>query len=160
MTPEAQRTGPVVLIPLALVLSVGCIAEPMGSPPARRIVKVTALANVLRSWDGGYPVSDLDLLPAAVRTAAVGYISDPDTLAAVWAVFQPGLPPPDVDFTQEIILFVRNVDFYNQLSIIQVPLDQGVARPVVRTTHTATPITDTVAMSMVLVERYGIVGVE
>jgi hypothetical protein len=119
-------------------------------------VIITGLARILRTWTGGYPVAELGRLPAAVRETPVGFIADQDTLADVWEAFQPGLPPPRVNFEQELVLFVRNVDFYSRLSVLQVAVDEGVAQPVVRWNKAELPVTDEAAMVMVLVPRSGI----
>jgi hypothetical protein len=105
-------------------------------------------------------VAGLGRLPADVRGSAVGYIADPETFASVWEAFRPGSGAPAVDFDTQLVLFARNVDFYNSLSIVRVSVEDGVAEPVVRETRSALPVTDVVAMSMVLVTRYGIIGVK
>jgi hypothetical protein len=154
---------PVSLV-VALALTAGCITEriPAGDDEGRgqSIVIITGLARILRIWSGGYPSSAFGRLPAEVRETPVGYVADPDTFEAVWEAFQPGLPAPVVNFEQELILVARNTDVYSPLSIIQVAVDEGVAQPVVRQAEASRPVTDMVAMSMVLVPRSGIIAIK
>jgi hypothetical protein len=157
--------GAAALLLLLVWTTAGCITERVPhesrfGAPGPTIVKITALARTMQIWNADYPVAELDRLPAAVRDAPVGYIADPETFASVWKAFEPELVPPPVNFDTELILFARNVDFYNSLSIVQVGVNEGVAEPVVRETRSTTPVTDLVAMSMVLVVRSGIIAVK
>ena len=74
-------------------------------------------AKILQSWQGDYPVAQLDLLPKKQREQAVGFISDAKTFEGVWKAFKPGEDVPKIDFKANRVLFARNTQFYNRMSI-------------------------------------------
>ncbi len=117
-------------------------------------------AKILQSWQGDYPVGQLDLLPEKQRERGVGFIGDAETFADVWQAFKPGEDVPQIDFEANLALFARNTQFYNSISIAKVSLKDGVAEPLAMETRSAMPIEDNVAMSMVLVAREGITAVQ
>ena len=117
--------------------------EPRGSP-------------ILREWSGDYPVAQLVRLPADQRKERVGYIGDPATFAAVWEAFQPGKKVPEMDFAKNLIVFSRNVEYYNRTSITKVTVADGFAEVLAVETLTSTPVSDKVAMSMAVIPREGV----
>jgi hypothetical protein len=116
--------------------------------------------KILQSWQGDYPVAHLDLLPENQREQVVGYIGDAKTFEAVWSAFKPGETFRKIDFRVDIVLFVRNTQFYNRLRIGKVKLKNGVAEVLAMETMSAMPIEDKVAMSLVVVPRQGITGIQ
>ena len=72
---------------------------------------------ILQKWSGDYPVSELRRLPENLRTSPVGYLADAETFADVWQAFKPNDKMPEVDFQTNLVVFTRNVDFYNRTSI-------------------------------------------
>ncbi len=59
-----------------------------------------------------------------------------------------------------MVLFARNTQFYNRISIGQVNLKGGVVEVLAMETMSAAPIQDKVAMSLVVVPRQGISGIQ
>lgn len=79
---------------------------------------------ILLKWSGDYPVSELHRLTRGQRESRVGYIPDSETFMAVWQAFKPGEKVPEVAFGQHLVIFARNVDFYNRMSIAVFPGDR------------------------------------
>jgi acid phosphatase (class A) len=117
-------------------------------------------AQILQSWQGDYPVAQLKLLPNGQREQAVGFIGDAETFAGVWKTFKPEEAVPEIDFKTDLVLFARNTQFYNRISIGQVNVKNGVARLLAMETMSAMPIEDRVAMSLAVVPRQGISGIQ
>jgi hypothetical protein len=112
--------------------------------------------SILQKWSGDYPVAQLDRLPENQRTSHVGYIGDAATFTNVWHAFQPGGNVPEVNFGQHLVVFSRNVNFYNHTAIFKVTLKDGVAEILAMETLSAIPIEDKVAMAMAVIPRTGI----
>jgi hypothetical protein len=147
---------PTVLI---VVLLFGCSHSVTGvvqQPSHSR--SLNGEAKTLHSWQGDYPVAQLNLLPEMQREQAVGYITDAKTFRAVWKAFKPGAAVPEIDFTTNMVLFARNIQFYNRISIGKVSVKDGVADVLAMETLSAMPIEDRLAMSLVVVARDGING--
>jgi hypothetical protein len=117
-------------------------------------------AKILQSWQGDYPVAHLDLLPEDQREQPVGYIGDAETFEAVWSAFKPRETVRKIDFRVELVLFVRNTQFYNTVRIGKVKVKNGVAEVLAMETMSAMPIEDKVAMSLVVVPKQGITGIQ
>jgi len=113
-------------------------------------------AKILQSWQGDYPVAQLNLLPEKQREQAAGFIGEAKTFENVWKAFKPGQAVPGIDFKDNVVLFARNTNFYNRISIGKVNVKNGVAEVLAMETMSAMPIRDKVAMSLVVVPRKGI----
>jgi len=111
---------------------------------------------VSRTWTGDYPVAELDRLPEGQRRSRVGYLGDEKAFAAVWKALKPGEDVPDVDFGGNIVVFSRNVVFYNRTNILKVTLKEGVAEILAMETMSALPIEDKVAMALAEIPRVGV----
>jgi len=111
---------------------------------------------IFRSWSGTFPLSALERLPENQRSNATGYIADPQTFAAVWQAFMPGEDVPEVDFAARLVVFYRNVRYFNRTSIVQVTLTDGGVDVLAIETMTARPIVDEVAMALATVPREGV----
>jgi hypothetical protein len=111
---------------------------------------------ILRSWSGDYPVSQLNRLPESQRTAPAGYLGTSAVFGAVWQAFKPGEDVPEVDFSDCLVVFSRNVRFYNRTSIAKVLLKDGVADFLAVETRSASPIEDRVGMAMAVIPREGV----
>ena len=112
--------------------------------------------TILQKWSGDYPVSELRRLPENLRTSPVGYLADAETFADVWQAFKPDEKMPDVDFKRNLVVFTRNVDFYNRTYIGMVKLADGVLEIVAMETMSALPIEDKAAMAMAVIPRAGV----
>ena len=67
---------------------------------------------------------------------------------------------PEIDFKTSIVFFARNTLFFNSILIGKVNLKGGVAEVLAMETMSAMPIENKVAMSMVVVPRQGISGIQ
>ena len=113
-------------------------------------------AEILGSWQGDYPVVQLKLLRVDQREQGVGYIGDAKTFETVWEAFKAGEDVPEIDFKANMVLFARNTQFYNRISIGKVNVKNGVAEVLAMETRSAMPIEENVAISLVVVPRKGI----
>ena len=113
-------------------------------------------AEILQSWQGDYPVDKLKLLPENQREQGIGFIDNAETFEGVWEAFKQGEAIPEIDFTTNLVIFVRNTQFFNRTRIGKVNVKSGVAEVLAMETMSAMPIEVKVAMSMVMVPRRGI----
>lgn len=111
---------------------------------------------ILQQWSGDYPTVHLKWFPEGQRQARIGYIGDAAIFATIWKIFKSGEKTPDVDFSRNVIVFSRNVDFYNRISIFKITLNNGVIEIFAMETRSALPIEDNVAMSMAVIPRAGV----
>jgi hypothetical protein len=130
-----------------------------GQPPIAMSETKTEV-SVKSAWNGDYPVAQLVLLPEKSGQQGMGYIGDPQTFAVVWAAFKPGESEPAIDFGENLILFVRNIQYYNRLLIGKIFLEQGVAEIMAMETLSARPIEEKVAIAMAVIFREGVTGVQ
>ena len=107
--------------------------------------------TIVQHWQGDFPVTELPRLPAQIRDTGTGYLVDTDAFTSTWKAFKPDQPVPSVDFSTQLIVFVRNTQFYNRNKIMKVTLTDGVMEVVAIETMSAIPVTDIVAMSMALI---------
>jgi len=117
-------------------------------------------AEILQSWQGDYPVDKLQLLPEKQREQMVGFIDNAEIFAGVWEAFAPGEAAPEIDFKTNLVLFARNTQFFNRISIGKVNVKNGVTEVLAMETMSAMPIEDKVAISLVLVPRHGITAIQ
>ena len=140
------------LMSAVLYLSAGCattetiIMEPVDTP-------------ILKKWSGDYPVHELGRLPAGQQHTTAGYIGDPETFIQVWRAFMPQEILPAVDFSKNIVVFTRNVRFYNRTSILKVMLQEGTADIIAMETMSALPIEEKAAMAMAVIPRHGVMAI-
>jgi hypothetical protein len=111
---------------------------------------------ILQRWSGDYPVAQIDRLPEGQRQSRVGYLGDAETFGRVWRGFKPDTAVPTVNFDKQIVVFVRNLGFYNRTLISKVVLSHGAAEVVAAETLSARPIEDKVSMALALIPRAGI----
>lgn len=114
---------------------------------------------LLQKWNGDYPVSELGRLPEGQRDTAAGYIGDSETFIRVWRVFMPQEILPPVDFSKNLVVFSRNILFYNHTFILKVSVQDGTAEITAVETMSATPVDDRVAMAMAVIPRHGVVAI-
>jgi acid phosphatase (class A) len=117
-------------------------------------------AKILKSWQGDYPTAQLNLLPDNQRESSVGFIGNAEIFKAVWNAFKPSEAFPDIDFNTNFVIFAKNTQFFNRIRIGKVNVTNGVAEVLAMETMSAMPIEDKVAMSMVVIARQGITGVQ
>ena len=127
---------------------------------AIRLHSLDGEAKILQSWQGDYPVSYLNLLPEKQREQAVGFIGDAETFGGVWKAFKPGEAVPEIGFRGNLVLFARNTQFYNSIRIGKVNVTNGVTEVLAMETMSAMPIEDRVVISLVVVARQRISGIQ
>ena len=128
-----------------------------------KIVENTASpadVKILKSWQGDYPVNQLKLLPEGQREQGVGFIIETETFSDIWNHFKPGGDIPVIDFKANLVLFARNTQFYNRISIGKVTITDGVADVLAMETMSAMPIEGDVALSLAVVPRQGITAIK
>lgn len=136
-----------------LAVMTGCSHVPVANTPVTELV-------ISQSWSGDYPVAELGRLPAGQQKSAVGYLGSAAAFGPVWSAFKPGETLPAVDFGKHLVVFHRNVDFYNRTRIFKVTLSDGVAEVLAMETRSAIPVTDKVAMAMAVVPRTGVEAIQ
>jgi hypothetical protein len=115
---------------------------------------------IMQSWSGDFPVTELKLLPQAQQQAGTGYLANAAAFASVWAAFSPGEAVPTVNFRKQMVVFHRNVYFYNRTRIFKVTLKEGVAEVLATETMSAIPVTDKVAMALAVIPRAGVKAIQ
>ena len=115
---------------------------------------------MIEKWSGDYPVAGLGKLPEGQQDMAAGYIGDAETFIPVWRLFMPTEMLPPIDFSKNIVVFSRNIQFYNRTSILKVTLQGGTAEIIAMETMSALPIEEKVAMAMAVIPREGITAIQ
>ncbi len=128
--------------------------EPM-PPKAASTGALAANLPIVDKWEGDYPVSALKKLPRGQQKTVTGYIGDGATFAIVWKSFKRGDKVPTVDFRKNLVVFTRNMKFYNRKAITKVTLLEGIMEVQGIETMTSVPVTDKVAIAMAVVPRQG-----
>ena len=123
---------------MAFEIAPTAIAENGGN--GDNVPSAAATVPILNHWIGEYPVARLDQLPEAQRDTPIGFINDPDIFRAVWQAFKPKDEPPKLDFDHNMVIFIRNVRFFNRTRILKVVLTDGIADIVAMETRSAMPI--------------------
>ena len=131
---------------LMLAVLTGCSNVPVANTPPTELV-------ILQSWSGDYPVAELQRLPAGQQQTRVGPLGNAAAFESVWAAFKPGEAVPEVDFGKHLVVFHRNVNFYNRTRIFKVTLRDGVADVLAMETLSAIPIMDKVSMALAVIPR-------
>lgn len=111
---------------------------------------------ILAQWGGDYPVAQLDQLPEGQTAGQTGYLGSPAQFLRVWSAFKPGEEVPPVDFHTNLVIFTRNIAFYNRTRIMKVTMNDGVADSIAMETRSAQPIEDKVAIAMAVIPRAGL----
>ncbi|MBW2475212.1 MAG: hypothetical protein JRE56_11560 [Deltaproteobacteria bacterium] len=108
------------------------------------------------TWSGDYPIAALDQLPSGQQQNRAGYIGDVDTFARIWQNFMPEAALPAVDFENNLVVFHRNIFYYNRTNILKVTLTESVAEVLAMETMSAMPVEDRAAMAMAVIPRAGV----
>lgn len=115
---------------------------------------------ILQQWSGDYPIVHLKWFPEGQQKSRIGYIGDAAIFATIWKAFKPGEKTPEVDFSVNFIVFSRNLDFYNRVSIFKIALKNGVIEIFAMETRSALPIKDNVGMAMAVIPRAGVASIK
>ena len=153
------------LVLVLIAITAGCAGfENQGKAEAdaraQHMQSLNGEAKILQSWQGDYPLDQLDILPENQRQQSVGFIGDAKTFKGLWKTFKPGETLPEIDFKANLVLFARNTQFFNRIRIGKVNVTNGVAELLAMETMSAMPIEDKVAMSLVVIARQGITGIQ
>lgn len=127
---------------------------------ARTNDKASQDLPILQKWSGDFPLAHLDRLPEGQTNTSIGYIGIQSVFANVWKAFKPEDPVPKVDFNKILVVFTRNVVFYNRLSIFKVTIKDGTVDVMSMETRSALPIEDNAAMAMAVIPREGIKNIQ
>ena len=138
---------------MMLAVMAGC-----GNVPVEKAMPTELVIS--QSWSGDYPVAELKRLPEGQQQAGMGYLGSATAFESVWAVFKPGEAVPAVDFANHVVVFHRNVAFYNRTRIFKVTLKDGVAEVLAMETLSALPIEDKVAMAMAVIPRANVKAIQ
>ena len=154
----------IVLVLVCSVITASCAGlkskdKTEADAPLQQMQSLNGDAKILQSWQGDYPTAQLNLLPENQRENTVGFISNTETFKAVWKAFKPEEAVPAIDFNTNFVIFVKNTQFYNRIRIGKVNVTNGVAEVLAMETLSARPIEDKVAMSLVVLNRQGIIGI-
>jgi len=142
-----------LLAPMLLAVLAGCSTVPEANAPPAELA-------IVQSWSGDYPVAELKRLPEGQQQSGAGYLGSAAAFAPVWAAFRPGETVPSVDFGKQVVVFHRNVNFYNRTRILKVTLKEGVADVLAAETMSAIPITDKVAIALAVIPRAGVQAIQ
>jgi len=153
------------LVLVCIVITAGCNGlksqgKDEAGAPLQQMQSLNGDAKILQSWQGDYPTAQLNLLPENQRENAVGFIGNIETFKAVWNAFNPEEAVPSIDFNTNCVIFAKNTQFYNRIRIGKVNVTNGVAEVLAMETLSARPIEDKVAMSLVVLNRQGITGIQ
>jgi hypothetical protein len=148
MSPSVMRGAWRLWTLLVFALS-GCVQAPVAEHPPAKLA-------IVQSWSGDFPVVELKRLPQGQQQSRVGYLASSTSFGTVWSVFKPGEAVPSVDFSRHMVVFVRNVDFYNRTAIAKIELKEGVLAVQAVETLSALPIEDRAAMAMAVIPRQGV----
>jgi hypothetical protein len=108
-----------------------------------------------QSWSGDYPVAELQRLPEGQQETAIGYLGNAQIFSTVWKVFLPEEEIPEIDFSKRMVVFVRNITYFNRTNIMTVKLAGGVVEVLAMETMSALPIEEKAAMAMAVIDRAG-----
>ena len=108
--------------------------------PSQPVPPITGEAEILQSWQGDYPVDQLTALPENANQPGIGYIAGPKIFGKVWAAFKPGESEPHIDFEENLVIFVRNIQYFNRILIGKIKLEKGIAEVLAMETLSARPI--------------------
>jgi len=132
----------------------GCVHTDAGLLPA--VQSQEDAVKIVQAWQGDYAVALLDRLPQGQRSFRAGYIGESQTFATIWQALKPQQSVPEINFDSHLVVFYRNVHFYNRTAILRVLLNDGVVDILARQTMSALPIEDKVAMALAVIPRAGV----
>ena len=150
--------SPKVILMLLLWVAFACMMAGCAAPATRSGEPKDI--HILQKWSGDYPVVHLNRLPQGQQKSRFGHIGDTAIFATVWQAFKPGEKTPEVDFSKNFIVFSRNVDFYNRVSIFKITLKDGAIEILAMETMSALPIEDKVAMALAEIPRAGVESIQ
>lgn len=156
-----MRIAGLLLLILTLLLPFGCsLSSKRTAKHPSNLPSLKSEAEILQAWQGDFPVAQLGRLPEGQRDLPVGFIDSDETFRNIWKIFKSSETIPDIDFKANLVLFARNTQFYNRIAIGKVKVRAGVAEVLAMETRSAMPIEDKVSISLVVIARKGISGIQ
>jgi len=96
-------------------------------------------------------------LPERFRETPYGIIDRDSELEAIWPGFHSydggSVSMPSVDFADQLIVFVRNTQFYNRIHLGTVNIIEGKGEIVTMETRSALPLIDKASFAMMVLNR-------
>ena len=155
---EAAKDEYKAAIAKSLKPSRDCDAE--ASALALQFLSLDGEAEILVSWQDDYPLNQLDILPENQRKQSVGFIGDAKTFKTLWKAFKPGETVPEIDFKANLVLFARNPQCFIRIRFGKLNVTNGVVDLRAVETMSALPIEDKGSISLVVIARQGITGIQ
>jgi hypothetical protein len=93
--------------------------------------KVGEEYKVGKTWNGTLPVKSLKFLPEDQRQSPVAYLGDNKAFTAFWESFTPfdkKAPAPQVDFSKNVVVVMKNIRHMEQIIGLKARLDEGTLR--------------------------------
>jgi len=146
-----QPKSVLILIILGLALFGMC-----GCPVTKTQNRPHGQIKLFYKWNGDYPVTQLFKLPTGQQDLSFGYIGDIETFLPIWRIFMPTEILPSVDFSKNLIVFIRDTKYYNQKSILTIKHEDTTAEILAMETMSTIPLEDKIAMAMAVIPRSGI----
>ena len=87
--------------------------------------------KVGKTWNGALPVKSLEFLPEDQRQSPIAYLGDNKAFTAFLESFTPfdkKAPAPQVDFSKNVIVVMKNVRRMEQIIGLKARLDEGTLR--------------------------------
>jgi len=111
---------------------------------------------ILNRWSGDYPIAQGDHLKGWQVQGDGGYISDEAAFASLWEAFKHGTPVPQVDFSKNLVVFVKGDGSYKQMFITKVTLKDSVAEVVAAGNTSGSSREGSLAMALAVIPRAGV----
>ena len=117
------------------------------------------MIDATRHWSGMLPVELLNAIPQSQRHQRLGLIDTEQDWSNLWTAWRQAEPIPPVDFGREVIVFIKNVKYLNQIQLRSVTPDGAVAVIDAQETRSARPIEDQLNCVMFVLPRDGLEAV-
>lgn len=111
---------------------------------------------ILNRWNGDYPTAQLDHFKEWPMQLHAGYFGDEAAFASFWKNFKPSTAVPRVDFTKNLVVFVRGDGSYQHMFIAKVTLRKDIAEIVAPADRSASTPEDSFAMALAVIPRAGV----
>jgi hypothetical protein len=141
------------------LIFLGAFAFPSGAGvknPAKSLSSVGEPQNyvpIVDRWSGDYPNAQLDRLKEWHALSHAGYIGDEAAFASFWALFKRGTAMPKVDFSKNLVIFIRGEGSCKQMFIAKVTLKDAVADVVADENRSGPPPEGHSAMALAAIPR-------
>ncbi len=111
---------------------------------------------IFNRWNGDYPRAQLDHFKEGHTQLHGGYLGDEVAFSSFWKNFKPGTAVPQVNFNENLVVFVRGDESYRQMFIAKVALKQNIAEVVAAGNRSGPAPEDSFAMALAVIPRAGV----